>query len=119
MTGVTRDDRSRVAAERCDTMMESLSSQERDTLPRQLPDWRISSDRDALTRSFLFDDFSQAFGFMTRVALLAERMNHHPEWFNVYNRVDITLSTHERQGLSRNDLVMALAIDAFYAESKP
>ncbi|SPR00057.1 4a-hydroxytetrahydrobiopterin dehydratase [Plasmodiophora brassicae] len=81
---------------------------------RQLPSaWKAVDGRDAIQRQFVFQDFNTAFGFMTRVALLAETMNHHPEWFNVYNRVDITLTTHDCKGLSTNDLAMANAIDKF------
>jgi 4a-hydroxytetrahydrobiopterin dehydratase len=99
-------------------MVERLSAEERDALSAQLPEWRLAADRDALVRSLQFEDFSGAFGFMTRVALAAERMNHHPEWFNVYNRVDVTLSTHDCQGLSQNDLRLARAIDMLYADRK-
>ncbi len=67
---------------------------------KALPEWSRGSERDAITRSFKFADFNAAFGFMTRVALVAEKMDHHPEWFNVWNRVDITLSTHDAGGLT-------------------
>ena len=67
--------------------------------------------RDAIKKSFTFTDFSEAFGFMSRVALRAEQMNHHPEWFNVYNRVKLTLSTHECQGLSERDIELASFMD--------
>jgi len=69
--------------------------------------WRIVDGRDAITKEFLFEDFNEAFGFMTRVALLADKMNHHPEWFNVYNKVNVTMSTHDVQGLSQKDVDMA------------
>ena len=68
--------------------------------------------RDAITRDFVFADFSEAFAFMTRVALLAETMNHHPEWSNVYRTVSITLSTHDAGGLTELDTRLAKAIDA-------
>ncbi|AJP73115.1 4a-hydroxytetrahydrobiopterin dehydratase [Sphingomonas hengshuiensis] len=77
-----------------------------------LPDWRYDSTRDAIERRFLFKDFSAAFGFMTRVALLADKADHHPEWSNVWNRVDIVLTTHDAGGLSTRDIQMAHAIDA-------
>lgn len=67
--------------------------------------------RDAIQKEFLFKDFNQAFGFMTRVALKAEKMDHHPEWFNVYNKVQITLSTHDCSGLSDNDVQLANFIE--------
>lgn len=67
--------------------------------------------RDAIQKTFQFRDFNEAFGFMTRVALKADKMNHHPEWFNVYNKVDVTLSTHDCQGLSQRDITLATFID--------
>ena len=67
--------------------------------------------RDAIQKTFQFRDFDEAFGFMTRVALKADKMNHHPEWFNVYNKVDVTLSTHDCQGLSQRDITLATFID--------
>ena len=67
--------------------------------------------RDAIKKQFLFKDFNEAFGFMTRVALKADKMNHHPEWFNVYNRVEVTLSTHDCQGLSERDIKLATFIE--------
>ncbi|MDE2335272.1 MAG: 4a-hydroxytetrahydrobiopterin dehydratase [Rhodospirillales bacterium] len=75
------------------------------------PAWELVEGRDAIARSFRFADFSTAFAFMTRVALLAEKLDHHPEWSNVYNRVDIVLSTHDARGLTERDLELALAID--------
>lgn len=72
-----------------------------------LTGWTDVQGRDAITRSFKFKDFNEAFGFMTRVALLADKMDHHPEWFNVYNRVDVTLSTHDADGLTELDVRMA------------
>ena len=80
-----------------------------------LPGWSEVEGRDAIRRSFTFKDFNAAFGFMSRVALAAERMDHHPEWFNVWNRVEITLSTHDAGGLSERDVKLARAIDAFAA----
>ena len=89
-----------------------LSDAECADLKVRLPKWQLVADRDAITRSFQFPDFRAAFGFMTQVALLAERMDHHPEWFNVYNRLDITLATHDAGGLSKRDVELAKAIDA-------
>ena len=77
-----------------------------------LPEWREVDGRDAITRKFAFKDFNQAFGFMTRAALLAEKMDHHPEWFNVYRTVEVTLSTHDADGLTEKDIALAKAMDA-------
>ena len=74
--------------------------------------WTLVEGRDAIKKSFVFSDFNEAWGFMSRVALKAESMNHHPEWFNVYNKVEITLSTHDCQGLSTRDLKLANFINA-------
>jgi 4a-hydroxytetrahydrobiopterin dehydratase len=93
-------------------MVEKLSAAERAVLAEALPAWRLVEGRDAITRSFRFKDFSEAWGFMARVALLAEAQDHHPEWFNVWNRVEITLSTHDAGGLSARDVRLAKAIDA-------
>lgn len=75
------------------------------------PEWSLAREGKAITRSFAFRDFSEAWGFMNRVALLAEAQDHHPEWFNVYNRVEVTLTTHDAGGLSARDARMAAAID--------
>ncbi|MEZ0497109.1 4a-hydroxytetrahydrobiopterin dehydratase [Sphingomonas sp. IW22] len=93
-------------------MIEPLSEAERVEALEDLPDWDHDEARDAITRSFAFPDFSAAFAFMTRVALLAEKADHHPEWSNVYNRVEILLTTHDAGGLSGRDIDMAQAIDA-------
>ena len=77
-----------------------------------LPEWTHDAERDAITRRFTFKDFNQAFGFMTRVALIAEKADHHPERSNVWNRVDVLLTTHDADGLSIRDVQMAQAIDA-------
>ena len=79
----------------------------------QLPQWHDVEGRDAIARSFRFKDFNQAFAFMTRAALLAEKMDHHPEWSNVYNRVDVTLTTHDAGGVTEKDIALAKAMDAF------
>ena len=82
---------------------------------KKLPKWKSVDGRDAITRKYAFKDFNAAFGFMTRVALLADKMDHHPEWFNVYNKVDVTLSTHDAGGVTQNDIDMAEAMDGFAA----
>jgi 4a-hydroxytetrahydrobiopterin dehydratase len=88
-----------------------LTDVERKGLAAKLPSWKMVDGRDAITRSLQFADFKAAFGFMAQVALTAERHDHHPEWFNVWNRVDITLSTHDAGGLSARDIKLAEAID--------
>lgn len=100
-------------------MVDRLTDEQRAALLPVLPDWQRVENRDALSRAFRFGDFSEAFAFMTRVALVAEHMDHHPEWFNVYNRVEITLSTHDCGGLSMLDIDMAKAIDAIHGSGKP
>jgi 4a-hydroxytetrahydrobiopterin dehydratase len=86
-----------------------------DVLP-DLPNWRSVSDRSAITRDFTFRNFNQAFGFMTRVAMAAEKMDHHPEWSNVWNEVTITLTTHSAGGLTALDVKLAKRIDAITAD---
>lgn len=93
-------------------MVEKLSEPERAGLALSVPEWRMADGRDAMQRSFRFVDFSQAWGFMARVALLCEAQGHHPEWFNVWNKVEITLTTHDAGGLSSKDITLARAIDA-------
>ena len=88
-----------------------LTEDERDRALSDLPEWQLRDDKLAIVRRFKFADFSQAFAFMTRVALLAEKRDHHPEWSNVYNRVEITFTTHDAGGLSQRDIDMAAAID--------
>lgn len=100
-------------------MVEKLSAERRGAALSSLPDWRRLGERDAISRSFKFGNFSEAFGFMSRVALAAERMDHHPEWSNVYNRVEITLSTHDAGGLSERDISLATIIDGLYAGARP
>ena len=77
-----------------------------------LPEWAPVEGRDAITRSFRFKDFPTAFAWMTRIAITAEKMNHHPEWFNVYNRVEVVLTTHDVGGLSDLDLKLAQVMDS-------
>ncbi len=93
-------------------MVEKLGGAERAAALAGLDGWEEVDGRDAIRKSFAFGDFNQAFGFMTRVALAAEKADHHPEWFNVYNRVEITLSTHDAGGLSRRDIDLAGFIDS-------
>lgn len=93
-------------------MVAKLSEAERAGLGQALPAWTMVEGRDAICREFRFRDFSAAWGFMSRVALLAEKHDHHPEWFNVWNRVEIVLSTHDAGGLSMRDVTLARAIDA-------
>ena len=88
-----------------------LTDEERKSWLSVLNQWTLRSDSKAIERTFTFDDFGKAFGFMTQVALIAEKRDHHPEWFNVYNRVEITLTTHDADGLSLRDMHMASAID--------
>ena len=78
----------------------------------QLPAWSAAQDRDAIVRTFRFTDFNAAFGWMTRVALAAEKLDHHPEWFNVYNRVEVLLATHDADGVSELDVTLAKIMDA-------
>jgi 4a-hydroxytetrahydrobiopterin dehydratase len=78
----------------------------------RLPKWaKAEGARDAISRSFRFSDFTAAFGFMTRMALMAEKLDHHPEWFNVYNRVDVTLTTHDADGVTELDVTLAKLMD--------
>ncbi len=92
-------------------MAKRLTDAERSAGLIALPQWSMVSGREAITRRFTFSDFSEAFGFMARVALAAEKLNHHPEWFNVWNRVDVTLSTHDAGGLTTLDLELAAVMD--------
>ncbi|MGE3475524.1 MAG: 4a-hydroxytetrahydrobiopterin dehydratase [Rhodospirillaceae bacterium] len=92
-------------------MVQKLTGEKRAGALKSLSGWREVTGRDAIARSLTFKDFNTAFAFMTRVAMKAERMDHHPEWFNVYNRVDVTLTTHECEGLSERDVALATFID--------
>ena len=82
----------------------------------RLEGWRATDGRDAITKAFKFKDFNAAFGFMTRVALYADKQDHHPEWFNVYNRVDVTLSTHDAGGVTDKDVALAHFMDEVAAK---
>ncbi|HWA80196.1 MAG TPA: 4a-hydroxytetrahydrobiopterin dehydratase [Acetobacteraceae bacterium] len=99
-------------------MVKILDSAARAALAKELAEWAMAEGRDAIRRSLRFRDFSEAWGFMSRVALLAEQHNHHPEWSNVWNRVDITLATHDAGGLTERDVALARAIDALLSEPK-
>ena len=92
-----------------------LTPAEREAALAALPHWTLSTDALAITRTLIFADFAQAFGFMARVAIVAEKADHHPEWFTVYNRVEVRLTTHDAGGLSHRDVALATAIDAFVA----
>jgi 4a-hydroxytetrahydrobiopterin dehydratase len=99
-----------------DAMVERLTAAARQTALRELGDWSEVADRDAIRKSFHFSNFSEAWGFLSRIALAAEKMDHHPEIFNVYNRVELILSTHDAGGVSDKDLVLARAIDELAPE---
>ena len=92
-------------------MAQKLDETLRKEIPTRLPAWHLVEGRDAIAKTFTFADFNAAFGFMARVALVAEKMNHHPEWFNVWNRVEVTLSTHDAGGLTERDIKLAEAMD--------
>lgn len=92
--------------------MNKLSEAERAKFFEDFPRWTPVEDRDAAKAAFEFKDFNEAFGFMTRVALKADKMDHHPEWFNVYNKVEITLTTHDADGLSQRDIDLAAFIES-------
>lgn len=92
-------------------MSERLSGDARTRALARLKGWSDAKGRDAITRKFVFADFNQAFGFMTRAALVAEKLDHHPEWFNVYKNVEVTLSTHDAGGLTERDIQLAEAMD--------
>lgn len=96
-------------------MIQALSPEAIQTALTELTDWAYDADRSAIARTFVFADFNSAFGFMSRVALYAEAHNHHPEWFNVWNRVEVTLTTHDANGLSQRDVDMARWMDAVFA----
>jgi 4a-hydroxytetrahydrobiopterin dehydratase len=84
----------------------------------ELPGWRAADGRDAISKEFCFKDFNAAFGFMSRVALYAEKADHHPEWFNVYNRVEVTLATHDAGGVTEKDVALARFMDQSARETE-
>ena len=92
-------------------MIGKLTEEQRAAALAELPEWTVVAEPDGISRRFVFRDFVAAFGFMTRVAILAEKADHHPEWSNVYNRVDIVLTTHDAGGLSPRDIDLARAVD--------
>ena len=92
-------------------MAHKLSVKDRTAALAKLTGWSEVQGRDAITRKFVFADFNEAFGFMTRAALVAEKMDHHPEWFNVYKTVEVTLSTHDAGGVTELDVTLAQAMD--------
>lgn len=92
-------------------MAQKLDAAARGAIAGRLPQWNLVQGRDALQRTFKFKDFSEAFGFMARAALVAEKMDHHPEWSNVWNRVEVKLATHSAGGLTELDLALAEAMD--------
>ena len=92
-------------------MAQKLDETARKDLAARLPGWTMAADRDAIQRTFKFKDFNEAFGFMSRAALVAEKMDHHPEWSNVWNKVEVTLTTHSAKGLTELDLKLGEAMD--------
>lgn len=95
-------------------MSDKLEGKERQSALKELNDagWSLVEDRDAIFKTFRFKNFAQAWGWMSEMAILSEKMNHHPEWFNVYNRVDVTLTSHDVDGLSQRDVKLARRMDA-------
>ncbi|CAH2771229.1 MAG: Pterin-4-alpha-carbinolamine dehydratase (EC [uncultured Caballeronia sp.] len=93
-------------------MIKKFAPDELPELLDQLTQWQLSADKSAIQRSFKFADFNEAFGFMTRVAIKAQEMNHHPDWSNAYNKVDIALSTHTAKGLTERDIKLAKFMDS-------
>ena len=96
-------------------MTQKLGAEARKTALAKLSGWSEVKGRDAITKTFVFADFNEAFGFMTRAALVAEKLNHHPEWLNVYKAVEVTLSTHDAGGLTERDVTLAEAMDKMAA----
>ncbi len=95
--------------------MVKLTPEARTAAVTRLHGWSETADGDAITKTFVFADFNAAFGFMTRVALVAEKMDHHPEWFNVYRTVQVTLTTHDAGGVTDRDVALAEAMDRIVA----
>jgi 4a-hydroxytetrahydrobiopterin dehydratase len=97
-------------------MVQKLSPSERKSALAKLEGWSEVAGRDEISRKFSFKDFNEAFGFMARAALIAEKLDHHPEWFNVYNRVEVTLSTHDAGGVTERDVKLAEAMNRLASE---
>lgn len=97
-------------------MAERLSAEARKAALKELKGWSEASGREAIARKFTFKDFNEAFGFMARVALIAEKNDHHPEWRNVYKTVEVVLSTHDAGGVTAKDIALAKAMDAVAAQ---
>jgi 4a-hydroxytetrahydrobiopterin dehydratase len=93
------------------SMAEKLTGNARKSALAKLHGWSEVKNRDAITRQFTFSDFNEAFGFMARAALVAEKLDHHPEWFNVHNKVEVTLATHDAGGVTERDIKLAQAMD--------
>src|ERR1700744_4643749 len=93
--------------------MAKLTIEELKAALKRLPDWQLAKDREAITRKFQFVDFDATFAFLSRVALLAAQMDHHPEWFNVYNKLEVTLATHDAGGVTQKDIDLATAMDGY------
>ncbi len=98
-------------------MVQKLDAPVRAAALQELSAWKDVAGRDAIQRTFTFKDFNAAFGFMSRVALMAEKMDHHPEWFNVYNRVEVTLATHDCGGVSERDVKLARFMESLQVGS--
>lgn len=98
-------------------MAERLSADARKSALKALPGWKDAPDREAITRTFIFRDFNEAFGFMARVALVAEKNDHHPEWRNVYKTVEVVLTTHDAGGVTASDIELAEAMNAIARHS--
>jgi 4a-hydroxytetrahydrobiopterin dehydratase len=94
-------------------MAQKLSGEARSRALGRLKGWIEVTGRDAISKKFVFADFNEAFGFMARAALMAEKLDHHPEWFNIYKTVDVTLSTHDAGGVTELDIKLAEAMDKF------
>ena len=99
-------------------MVEKLTGAARQSAVAKLNGWSEVKGRDAISRKFTFNDFNEAFGFMARAALIAEKLDHHPEWFNVYNKVEVTLATHDAGGVTERDVKLAEAMDRLAGTSR-